>query len=361
MSAKTLAYGEPPEKTTLVDQPRTNNKKARVTGPFTVEAVPAPVVKPITDIEDRPADVEAAPPLPADKSVARSGETLRQSDWRDELLKSGIRGKAGQRIMFASLEPLPGTRSLHATGETPLPPPPPPPPPEFQTSLPTGAGMVHESGPSSSPQRVAVSFGPDHAPLGTREVGLAIEEAQTLVPRPEILVFAGFQFDPEAAKDIDETAWPGVTLVKAQMNADLLTGDLKKKRANTDSFWLIGQPDVKVEKVEDGPDAGRYRVSVRGFDYFNTAKSTIESGDSRNIAVWMLDPDYDGRSLFPRQVFFPRLRQKARLDAVGQEFASRDRPRANQRLPRYDLAALRSGRLPPHWRSRSWTTGALKA
>ena len=23
------------------------------------------------------------------------------------------------------------------------------------------------------------------------------------------------------------------------------------------------------------------------------------------IAMWMLDPDYDGRSLFPRQVFFP--------------------------------------------------------
>ena len=23
------------------------------------------------------------------------------------------------------------------------------------------------------------------------------------------------------------------------------------------------------------------------------------------IALWMLDPDYDGRSLFPRQVFFP--------------------------------------------------------
>ena len=24
-----------------------------------------------------------------------------------------------------------------------------------------------------------------------------------------------------------------------------------------------------------------------------------------NIALWMLDPDYDGRSLFPHQVFFP--------------------------------------------------------
>jgi adenine-specific DNA-methyltransferase len=39
-------------------------------------------------------------------------------------------------------------------------------------------------------------------------------------------VFAAFQFDPEAAKDIDERRWPGVMLLKAQMNADLLTEDL---------------------------------------------------------------------------------------------------------------------------------------
>jgi adenine-specific DNA-methyltransferase len=31
-----------------------------------------------------------------------------------------------------------------------------------------------------------------------------------------------------------------VTLLKAQMNADLLTDDLKKKRASNESFWLIG-------------------------------------------------------------------------------------------------------------------------
>ena len=119
------------------------------------------------------------------------------------------------------------------------------------------------------------------------------------------IVFAAFQFDPEAAKDIDETKWPGVTLLKAQMNADLLTDDLKKKRASNESFWLIGQPDVALEKIAEGEDAGNYRVSVHGFDYYNTKTGNVESGGQDKIAVWMLDPDYDGRSLFPRQVFFP--------------------------------------------------------
>ena len=282
VSARTLAYDEPANTVALYDQPLTDRSKARVTGPFTVEAVPAPVVKPVDAID--------APPLPADQSIARSGETLRQSDWRDELLKTGIRGKAGQRISFARLEPKPGAHWLHAEGETR---------PDVR-----GANEVRD-GTATLATPVAISFGPDHTPLEQRQVELAIEEAQTLVPRPKIIVFAAFQFDPEAAKDIDETDWPGITLLKAQMNADLLTADLKRKRASNESFWLIGQPDVILETIAEGEDAGKHRVVVSGFDYYNTKTGDIESGDANRIAIWMLDTDYDGRSLYPRQVFFP--------------------------------------------------------
>ena len=87
------------------------------------------------------------------------------------------------------------------------------------------------------------------------------------------------------------------------MNADLLTSDLKKERASNESFWLIGQPDVAVERIAIGDDKGRFRVSVQGFDYYNTRTGNVDSGGADRIALWMLDPDYDGRSLFPRQVF----------------------------------------------------------
>ncbi|MDE2716424.1 MAG: site-specific DNA-methyltransferase, partial [Chloroflexota bacterium] len=70
-------------------------------------------------------------------------------------------------------------------------------------------------------------------------------------------------------------------------------------------FWLIGQPDVELQRVTDDQVRGRYRVSVHGFDYYNTKTGNVESGGADKIALWMLDPDYDGRSLFPRQVFFP--------------------------------------------------------
>lgn len=254
---------------TLYDQPYVDKSKLRVTGPFTVESVPAPVALPLDEIEPEP--------MEADESVVRSGETLRKSEWREELQKTGIRGKSGQRIEFTRLEPLAGTRWLHADGET----------------------------KESNPQRVVVSFGSEFAPLEQRQVELALEEARSLVPKPKMVVFASFQFDPEASKDIDGINWPGITVIKVQMNTDLLTDDLKKKRSNNESFWLIGQPDVNLSQVKDGDNAGKYVVEVAGFDYYNTKTGAVESGGTEKIAVWMLDTDYDGRSLYPRQVFFP--------------------------------------------------------
>lgn len=268
ITLKSIANNEPPAQETLYDQPFVDNHRARVSGPFTMEAVPAPAVKPLSEIKEEQ-------PQPADDSVARSGETLRQAEWRDELFKTGIRGRGGQKIEFSRVEPLP-TRWLHVDAGT----------------------------KEAKPQRVVVSFGPEHAPLNSKQVESAVQESRHLVPQPKIVVFASFQFDPEAAKNIDETDWPGVTLLKAQMNVDLLTEDLKKKRSSNESFWLIGQPDVKFKKIKEGKDKGKYQVEVLGFDYYNTRTGTIESGGTEKIALWMLDTDYDGRSLFPRQVFF---------------------------------------------------------
>ncbi|OCC15405.1 putative DNA methylase [Dissulfuribacter thermophilus] len=251
----------------LYDQPEVDKSKARVTGPFTVEAVPFPSVLSLE---------EKAKEQYADAAIARSGESARIHEWIDELLKTGIRGKGGQRLEFSELEPLPQTVYLHAIGQTK-----------------DGEGVV-------------VSFGPEFAPLEQRQVEFALREAETLRPNPKFVIFAAFKFDPEAAKDIDEIKWPGVTLLKAEMNADLLTEDLKSKRSSNDSFWLMGQPDVEVRKRKDG----LYEVEVHGFDYFDTKKGELISGGKNKIAMWLLDTDYDERSLLPTQVFFPMAGKK---------------------------------------------------
>lgn len=257
------------ENETLYDQPEKSRIKLRITGPFTVEAVPFPTV---LSLEAAEGGASATPTEDQtyQTSIARSGESNRQQQWRDELLKTGIRGKGGQKLEFAELEVMAGTTCLHATG----------------TLADTG-------------ERVVVSFGPEHGALEQRQVEHALNEADELFPRPKMIVFCAFTFDPEAAKDID--ALKGITALKAQMNTDLLTEDLKKARSNNQSFWLMGQPDVALTQTPDG----LWQVEVNGFDYFDTVKGELISGGKGKIAMWSLDTDYDGRSLFPHQVFFP--------------------------------------------------------
>jgi hypothetical protein len=175
-------------------------------------------------------------------------------------------------MTFAEFETLPGTKFLHASGS------------------------VADMG-----ERVVVSFGPEHAALEQRQVEEAMNEAYGLMPKPKFLLFCAFTFDPEAAKDIDEMAVPGMTFLKVQMNTDLLTEDLKKKRASNESFWLMGQPEIEVRQRVDG----LWEVEVHGFDYFNPKTGEIEGGGTKQIAMWSLDTDYDQRSLMPHQVFFP--------------------------------------------------------
>ena len=209
----------------------------------------------------------------ADQSVAKQGETLRQDEWRDELLRTGVRAKGGAMLKFSRIEAQAGTKYIQALAET----------------------------AEENPKNLLVVFGPEHSPMDARLVELAIDEARFI--KPDILLFCAFQFDEEAAKDIDETPEKlvGFKLLKAQMNMDLQTEDLKKNRNTNQSFWLIGQPDVEMKTLE----GSKVQVWVNGFDYYNPKSGEVDSGSQKNIALWLLDTDYDGRSLFPRQVFFP--------------------------------------------------------
>ena len=254
-----IANGEIAQEEVLYDKPLIEGNKVRITGPFTVEALPAPVVKPLDSLDEP--DIENL--------------ATKHMDWRNQLLATGIMGRGGNRLEFTRVEPLSGTKFLQAEAET----------------------------KEELPRRAVICFAGETKPLDSRMVAMALDEAENLRPSPQLIIFAAFQFGPEASKDIDEMKWPGVTLLKAQMNTDLMTSDLKKKQSSDQSFWLIGQPDVEL--IKDGRAKNRYKVRVNGFDYYDVKKGTVESGSSSRIAMWMLDQDYDGLCIEPDQVFFP--------------------------------------------------------
>lgn len=253
-----IANNEPPATETLYDQPEVDKTKVRITGPFTVEALPAPVVRPLDDLDEPDEDMSA-----------------KQTDWRDQLRATGIMGRGGARLEFSRVEPLSGTKYLQAEAET----------------------------KEDKPRRAVICFAGETKPLDSRMVAMALEEVERLHPTPQLVIFAAFQFDPDAASFIEDAIFPNVTLLKAQMNTDLMTDDLKKKRSSDQSFWLVGQPDVEL--IRDGRSKKRFKVKVRGYDYYDVKAGKVDSGTTANIAMWMLDTDYDGMCIAPKQVFFP--------------------------------------------------------
>lgn len=261
ITLSSIANNEPASEEILYDQPEIDKTKVRISGPFTVESLPAPVVKPLGDIGFSEEDIDL---------------TKKQETWRNELLSTGIIGKNGNKLEFSSVEPLEGSSFFQAEGET----------------------------KEERPKRAIICFGSETKTMDARYIDMALNEAQNMRPTPGYIIFAAFQFGPEASQLVDDIVWPDVTVLKVQMNTDLMTDDLKKKRSSNQSFWLVGQPDVEL--VKDGRTHDKYKVIVHGFDYYDVKKGTVTSGTDSNIAMWMLDTNYDPMNCVePSQVFFP--------------------------------------------------------
>jgi adenine-specific DNA-methyltransferase len=276
------------EKIELIDQPvEREGDRVRVTGPFTVEAVPAPLVLAPEDVTGEELDGPILEtPVEADTSLVRSGASAQFNRWRNELLATGIRMRGANNVLkFTKIDPMPGTTWVQGEG--------------------TSKNKLPVLNARQDPHKVFIVFGPDHAPITTEEVNQALNEtvaAARTGNSPALLAFCAFQFDAEAARILDEwkTESHGFAVLKVQMNTDLLTEDLKTKRSSNESFWMIGQPDIQLQKV-----GALYQVRVKGFDYYNTLTGEIDSGGPDTIAMWMLDTNFNGRSLYPKQVFFP--------------------------------------------------------
>ena len=63
---------------------------------------------------------------------------------------------------------------------------------------------------------------------------------------------------------------------------------------------MIGQPEIEVHN-----DKQMYTVKINGFDYYDPSKGSIETKGIESIALWMIDTNYDERSVCPDQFFFP--------------------------------------------------------
>jgi len=275
ITLKSIANNEPTPMETLYDKPLVDKKRMRVCSPFTVEAVPSAVA---TSPDETSLYLSESAPT----SAATKLETL-----FDELVSKGVRGKSGQRIHFQNLELL-----ATAAGEADL----------NISHVHARAEERTENGEAGA--LYAIVIGNEYTPMDKTWLDRAMTQAFNLRPKVQKVLFLAYQFDAGVHEYVEKSGWGGLGILLAQIDTDLLVEDLKKKQKG-DSFWLLGQPDVKLKQIADGENKGKYTVEVHGFDYYNVAEQRLESGGKGDIAMWLLDTDYNDRFLHPAQIFFP--------------------------------------------------------
>ena len=256
----------------LVDKPKVDSKKLRVSGPFTVEAV-QPAEESLA--EDSPIGGEPEEGLDAFEASDVEHEPANAEAYLDQMIRllrhDGVGFPDNQRLKFAVLEPVEGD-VLHAEG--------------------TWEDDTDE-------RRIAVAIGPQHGPVTAMQVEACLRIA--FRRGYDDLVFVGFGFDGAAQAVIQEDPDPRVRIHMAQITPDVTMGDLLKETPSSQLFTVFGAPRTTIDSSADG----EYIVKMEGVDVYNPVENTVSSAGADKVAAWFIDSDYDGRTFCITQAFFP--------------------------------------------------------
>ncbi len=297
----------------LYDRPYEDNKKIRVAGRFTVESVSPHRTSrfetevPASEVEGEHADEEAY---------------LRTV--HENLAAAGVQnGRKAERLLFESLTPF-GDPYIQFEG-------------------------IRRGGGNGTPQRVAVSVGPQYGTVNATWVKDAARAALRGGNDFDLLLICGFGFDahssvtanefaPSNGDDFatvaDERQLGRLPVLLVRMNAELAMGDaVLTKTGTANLFTIFGEPDVRIGRTDEG-----VVVELLGVDVYDPTTGIIRSNDTSEIALWMIDSDYDEESFFVRHCYFsgggtdPYARLKRALRAEIDEqawdslYGTRSRP-----------------------------------
>ncbi|MGO4679446.1 site-specific DNA-methyltransferase [Microbacterium sp. 2MCAF23] len=269
----------------LYDKPYEDKKKVRVTGRFTVESL-----SPYRTLDQ---DGEASRSELAGSSDAMGADYAQTII--DNLRSAGIQnGRRKERIEFATLDEWGGTH-VQAIGER---------------------ANETDDAPAGN---VAIAIGPEYGTVSAGFVRDAAKEA--LADRDvDLLCVLGFSFEPNVTEvteveqveiEADDGGFAHVSgerklgrlkVLIVRMNAELLMGDALKKTGAGNLFTVFGEPDVEIRPASDGSD--RIEAELFGVDVYDVAINDVRSRDTKDIALWMIDTDYNEESFFVRHCYF---------------------------------------------------------
>jgi len=246
--------------------PGFDSNHARVAGPFTVESLSPHRIAPIDSdelIDDldattgkRRRNLASAPPADFTAIVLENLKT------------AGVQQSTrAEKIVFTALTPWPG-EYIGAEGR-------------FME------GDIE--------RRAGIFIGPEFGATSRPDLTAAAREATDA--RFDVLIARAFNFEAHAS----ELARLGpMPILKAKINPDLhMAGELKNT-GKGNLFIVFGEPDVDIEALP----GDQLQVRVNGVDVFDPNIGYIRSGDTKSIAAWFIDTDYDEESFFVRHAYF---------------------------------------------------------
>ncbi len=267
----------------LYDKPYEDKAKLRVAGPFSVESL-----SPHRSLGFAGSAVDESGAVNTSDVVdAGHGDAEFEQSIMANLQVAGIQnGRKNERLEVDSIELYAGTY-IQAVG-------------------------VREAAPVGTPKRVGITIGPQYGTVGPSFVKGAAREAITDTTLDLLCVLA-FAFDPQvvgvqdgyvaSADDFAEVAAERklgrIPVLLVRMNADLVMGEDLKKTGAGNLFTVFGEPDVEIRT--EGDDL---HVELKGVDVYDPNTGELRSNDTSQVALWMIDSDYDGESFFVRHCYF---------------------------------------------------------
>jgi len=250
----------------LYDQPYEDNKRVRVTGPFTVESL-SPHRR--ISVEEK---VQLAEAGREGWRVTELGPNQFGNIIIENLKASGVSNRAkGERLRFDRLEPFAGMW-IHAAGE-----------------------YTDKGGKS---KRVAVCIGPEHGTVGPQLIKEAAKEAVQGIGF-DLLIVLGFAFDPHVSEE--SKRYGKLTVLPAEIDKDLqLGGDFLRKSGSASLFTVYAEPDIEIIALKED----KIQVKIKGLDVYDPTTGEIRSNTTDDIACWFIDTDYNGESFFVRHAYF---------------------------------------------------------
>ena len=302
----------------LYDKPYEDAKKVRVSGPFTVESLSphrslafagsAVDGTGATNATDESTDRVGDSP----GGTASHGDTSFEQTILANLRTAGIQnGRKGERLSFDTVEPY-AAAYIQAVG-------------------------ARDDVADDTPKRVGITIGPQYGTVGPSFIKDAAREANR-AGDIDLLCVLAFAFDPAVLGTGDDyvTSEEGFANVAAErrlgkvpvllvrMNADLVLGEELKKTGAGNLFTVFGEPDIEIKAEGD-----EVRVILNGVDVYDPNTGEIRSNDTDQVALWMIDTEYNGESFFVHHCYFTggqdpyqRLKRALKADIDEEAWAS---------------------------------------